>query len=60
MFLELKKTSVEEASAAVQTEQTTHSSSSLNHALPLIVVHAAVAAHVSVTATAADINVTCS
>ena len=55
-----KKSSVEQASAAVQTEQTTHSYSSLNHALPLIVVHAAVVAHVSVTAAAAGINVTCS
>ena len=60
MFLELKKTSVEQASAAAQTEQTTHSFSSFNHALPLIAVHAAVAAHVSVTAAAAAINVACS
>ena len=55
-----KKTSVEQASAASQTEQTTHSYSSLNHAFLLIVVRPAVAAHVSVTATAAAIKVTCS
>ena len=62
MFLQLnpKKTSVEQASAAVQTEQTTHSSSWLNHALPLTNMRPAVAAHVSVTAEAAAINVTSS
>ena len=55
-----KKSSVEQASAAVQTEQTTHSSSSLNHALPLTFVRPTVAAHFSVTAAAAAINVTSS
>ena len=60
MLLELKQTSVEQASAAAQTEQTTHSFSLFNHALPLTNMRPAAASHVSKTAAAAAINVTCS